>query len=138
MALKIRKADYFYTTVEDQPGEAYKFLNLLAEIGVNLLAFTAIPVGPTRTQFSIFPEETKKLQDAAIKSGLHIDGPHPALLVQGDDELGALADVHKKLSMANVNVYAASGVIDGAGSFGYLIYVRPEQFDKAFSALEID
>ncbi|HLG32740.1 MAG TPA: hypothetical protein VI362_06845 [Ignavibacteriaceae bacterium] len=135
MALNIRKAEYFYTMVDDQPGEAYKILNLLANIGVSLLAFTAVPVGPTRTQFSIFPDEAGKLHEAAKKSGLQIDGPHPALLVQGDDELGALTDIHKKLSLANVNVYAASGVTDGVGSFGYVIYIRREQFDKALSVL---
>lgn len=135
MALHIRKAEYFYTMVEDQPGEAYKILNLLGNIGVSLLAFTAVPVGPTRTQFSIFPDEIGKMQEAAKKSGLQIDGPHPALLVQGDDELGALTDIHKKLSLANVNVYAASGVTDGVGSFGYVIYIRREQFEKALSVL---
>jgi predicted amino acid-binding ACT domain protein len=57
------------------------------------------------------------------------------LLVQGDDKLGALTEIHRKLSLANVNVYAASGVTDGAGSFGYLIYIRPEQFDNALAAL---
>jgi len=135
MALKIRKAEYYYTLVDDQPGEAYKILNLLANIGVSLLAFTAVPVGPTRTQFSIFPDEISKLEEAAKKSGLQMDGPHPALLVQGDDELGALTDIHKKLSVANVNVYASSGVTDGVGSFGYVIYIRREQFDKALSVL---
>lgn len=135
MTLKIRKAEYYYTLVDDQPGEAYKILNLLANIGVSLLAFTAVPVGPTRTQFSIFPDDIRKLEEAAKKSGLQMDGPHPALLVQGDDELGALTDIHKKLSVANVNVYASSGVTDGVGSFGYVIYIRREQFDKALSVL---
>jgi hypothetical protein len=135
MGLKIRKAEYFYTMVEDQPGEAYKILNSLAKLGVNLLAFTAVPIGPTRTQFSIFPDDQGKLKEAAREAGFRVDGPHPALLVQGDDELGALTDIHKKLSLANINVYAANGVSDGEGSFGYLIYIRLEQFDKALSIL---
>ena len=138
MSLKIRKAEYFYTTVEDQPGEAYKILNSLAEMGVNMLAFTAIPVGPTRTQFTIFPDDKRVFQEAARKSGFSVDGPHSALLVQGDDELGALTDIHQKLFLANVNVYMANGVSDGTGSFGYLIYIRPEQFDKALSSLGLE
>lgn len=80
MALNIRRVEYFYTSVEDQPGKAYKLLSQLADIGVNLLAFTAI-------------------------------------LVQGDDELGALKEIHKKLFQVNVNVYASNGVTDGKGSF---------------------
>ena len=43
MAFTIRRVDYFYTTVKDQPGEAYSLLTLLEGVGVNLMAFTAIP-----------------------------------------------------------------------------------------------
>ncbi len=137
MAIKIRKSEYFYTSVLDQPGEAYRLLEQLESIGVNLLAFTAIPMGPERTQFTIFPEDTNKLQQAAEKAGFTLDGPHPAILVQGDDELGALAGIHKKLYQVNVNVYASNGVTDGKGSFGYVLYIKPEEYERAASALNI-
>ena len=55
--------------------------------------------------------------------------------MQGDDELGALAKVHHVLFQARVNVYASMGVSDGKGSYGYLIYVRPEAIDRAAKAL---
>jgi len=55
--------------------------------------------------------------------------PHPALLVAGDDELGALAELHMKALEGQCHVYAATGVADGGGSFGYVIYVRPEQYN---------
>jgi hypothetical protein len=135
MALNIRRVEYFYTSVEDQPGEAYKLLSQLADIGVNLLAFTAIPVGPMRTQFTLFPEDSNNLIEAGRKAGFTVDGPNPAILVQGDDELGALTEIHKKLFQVNVNVYASNGVTDGKGSFGYVLYIRPEEMDKAASAL---
>jgi hypothetical protein len=59
------------------------------------------------------------------------------LLVQGDDDLGALAAIHLKIFEANVNIYSASGVTDGSGSFGYVIYVKPEDYDRAAAALEV-
>jgi len=137
MAIKIRKSEYFYTSVLDQPGEAYRLLEQLESIGVNLLAFTAIPMGPERTQFTIFPEDANKLYQAAEKAGFTIEGPHPALLVQGDDQLGALTGIHKKLYQTNVNVYASSGVTDGKGSFGYVLYIKPEEYERAVSALNV-
>ncbi|MGD8306139.1 MAG: hypothetical protein PVF17_05765 [Ignavibacteria bacterium] len=137
MANKILQTEYYYTSVQDQPGEAYKFLTQLADIGVNLLAFTAIPMGPDRTQFTLFPEDANKLIEAANNAGFQVDGPHPAILVQGDDELGALSKMHKKLFDAGVNVYASNAVTDGKGSFGYIVYVRPEEFDSAINALGI-
>ena len=137
MAFSIRRVDYFYTTVRDLPGEAYTLLSELASLDVDLLAFSAVPIGPTQTQLTLLPEDSAKLGAAAEKSGLVLDGPHPALLVQGDDELGALAGVHAQLHEANVNVYASNGVTDGRGSYGYVIYVRPDDFERAAAALRV-
>ncbi|MHC4073615.1 MAG: hypothetical protein ACYTGS_16545 [Planctomycetota bacterium] len=137
MAYEIRQADYFYATVNDPPEEADKLLSHLAHLGINLLAFTAVPVGPMRTQFTIFPEDDAQMMNEARLAGLELDGPHPALLVQGDDELGALASVHAKLQAASVNVYATSGIADGRGAFAYIVYVRREDFNRAAEALDL-
>jgi len=137
MAYRIRRAEYFHTTVVDQPGEAYKVLSALAGLGVNLLAFTAVPVGPDTTQLTLFPEDSSRLKSEAKKASMALDGPHRALLVQGDDELGALAAVHERVYKAGVNVYASSAVTDGYGKYGYLIYVRPEDYERAARALEV-
>ena len=137
MPSTIRRADYFYVTVTDRPGEAYKLLSTLAELGISLFAFTAVPIGPNQTQLALFPEDPLKMQDAATKAGLTLNGPHPALLVQGDDELGALAGVHARLYEAGINVYASSGVTDGKGSYGYVVYVRPEEYEAAASTLGV-
>ena len=133
----IRRVDYFNTTIQDRPGEGYRFLAQLAELGLNLVAFTAVPVGPSRTQLALFPEDSGMMSAAAQRAGMTMDGPHPAILVQGDDKLGALAEIHQLLYQANVNIYASSGVTDGRGTFGYLIYVRPEDYERAAGALGI-
>jgi hypothetical protein len=137
MAYTVRKIFYFYTTVEDKPGEAYKILTALADIGINLLAFNAVPIGPSHTQLSLFPDDKNQMIDQAKKTGLKLDGPYPALLIQGDDELGALAEVHSKLYQATINIYASTGVTDSKGNYGYLIYVRPEDHNRAAEVLNI-
>lgn len=137
MATKVKKTEYFYCNVQDQPGEAYKLLNLLSDVGVNLLAFTAVPSGLLNTQFTLFPEDPDKLIAEAKNASINIQGPVPALLVQGDDELGVLTDIHKKLLDAGVNVVASTAVTDGKGGFGYVIYLRTEQFNYALAALEL-
>lgn len=137
MANHIRIIDYYYTTVQDQPGEAYRLLNQLAGQGINLLAFTAIPMGPTRTQLALFPEQGAKLEALAKGAGMALDGPHRALLVHGDDKMGALAEIHAKLMRARVNVYASTAVTDGKGCFGYIVYVRADEMDRAARALEV-
>lgn len=135
MAFAIRSVEYYYATVRDELGAAYRVLSKLAELGVNLLAFTAVPSGPDLAQFALFPDDPKKLTAEARAAGLPLDGPHHALLIQGDDELGALANVHDRLIDAGVDIYASSGVTNGEGTFGYLVYVREDQFEKAASTL---
>jgi hypothetical protein len=133
----IRRVEYFYVNVRDQPGEAYKLLSLFAARGINLLAFTAVPTGDARAQLTIFPDDPQRLRTEARNAALALDGPYHALLVQGDDELGALTEVHRQLYEAGVNVYAASGVADGRHGFGYLIYIRPDDFERAAHALGV-
>ena len=135
MGKKVRRCNYYYATVQDQPGEGFRLFARLAEQGVDLLAFTGVPVGPLRTQFTLFPADEGALRAAADRARLTLDGPHTALLVQGDDELGALADLHRTLYEAGVNVYASSGATAGKGNYGYVIYVRPGEIDSAQEAL---
>lgn len=135
MAFNIRKVSYFYTTVEDEPGEAYEVLAQLASLDFNLQAFSAVPIGPQRTQLMLFPNDAARFANLVPGTGLQIDGPHPAILVQGDDQLGALAGVHERLAEARVNVFASTAVTDGKGSYGYIIFVRPEDMAQAMSAL---
>jgi hypothetical protein len=93
MTFAIRPAEYSYANVRDELGASYRVFSQLAERGVNLLAFTAVPAGPSLAQFALFPETLAKLVEEARAAGLSLDGPHHALLVQGDDELGAFASV---------------------------------------------
>jgi hypothetical protein len=137
MAFRIRRVQYYYANVRDELGAAYRVLSQLADLGVNLLAFTAVPSGPTLAQFALFPEDPNKLVAEARAAQLPLDGPYHALLVQGDDELGALASVHERLFEVGVDIYASAGVTDGRGSFGYVVYVREDQFERAADALGI-
>ena len=92
-------------------------------------------MGLEHTQLVLFPDSSDLLSKAAAGSGLTLTGPQHALLVQDDDRLGALADIHLTLLEANINVYASSGVTDGRGGYGYILYLRPEDFRKAAHVL---
>ena len=135
MSASISPVQYFYANVKDRPGEAYGFLSTLSGSEVNLLAFNAVPLGWNTTQLVLFPEDPGTLVRAAAECGLVLSGPERAILVQGDDELGALVDIHRILFEADVNVLASNGVTDGSGRYGYVIYVRPDNFDEAAKAL---
>jgi len=137
MAHTIRRVEYFHTTVHDRPGEALRFLTALADLGVNLVAFTVIPSGLHETQLTVFPSETPSFTDQSERVGFAIEGPHQALLVQGEDAPGALVEIHERLFDAGINVHAATGVSGGDGRFGYILQVRPSDFERAAAVLGV-
>src|SRR5712691_3060388 len=124
MALSVRNAEYFYIRIEDSRERAYQLLAQMALEEVSLLAFSAVPFGPNHVELTIFPDRSDAFMQLAKKLGWAVTGPQHAFLVQGDDQLGALADIQRMLLEADVQIYAASGVTDGSGHFGYVIYFK--------------
>ena len=136
MPTQTRKIQYYNVTIKDEPGEAFKVLTYLSELGVNMQAFSAVPMGPSML-LTVFPDNPAKLSAEMRYAGKELDGPHYAILVQGDDEIGALASIHEILYDAGINVSAANGISDGKGGFGYVIFIRSNEFEKAAKALGI-
>jgi hypothetical protein len=138
MSASIRQIDYFAVTVPDRPGEACRFLSALAEAGVALVAFAANPTGPGGPEeLLVFPEGDEGLAIVAEEAGYQLHGPRTAILVQGENHVGALVDIHRRLGEAGINVVSATGVTDGRGGFGYIIFLRPEDLRSATRALQI-
>jgi hypothetical protein len=135
MAESVKIVEYYYATVSDRPGEARRLLEHLSEKGVNLIAFTAFPAGDGKSQLDFFPEDSKLLKDAADDAGLELVGPKQAFLIRGDDRVGSLHDHHLKLANANINVHAANGVVCGSGRYGYILWVKPDDLQRAAEAL---
>src|SRR3954462_2835054 len=131
MASSIRRIEYFYTNIKDQPGEAYHLLTRLENLGTRLLAFSAMPTGINTTQFALFVDDARQFERMARQAGITLDGPYLALLVQGDVQLNDVADSHRRLFEGSVNVYASVGMADEENKYGYVIYIRPEEFERA-------
>ncbi len=138
MSVKIYSVDYYYTTVEDAPGQGCRFLEAIASEEVNLVAFNAFPVGRDRTQLVIYPLNATWLGDMARSEGLRLIGPHHAFVVHGDDELGALVTIHQKLCDADINVSSSNGISDGVGGFRYIMHVHPDDYLRALEVLDVD
>ena len=135
MAEKVRPVEYYYATIPDEPGTGSKVLSQLQQAGVNLLACLAFPSEKGKTQVDLVPENAGALKEAAGKAGIKLTGPRKAFLVQGDDRVGAVADVMRKLGEAKINITAAAASASGGGRYGMVLWVAQSDHSKAAKAL---
>ena len=135
MADTVLRVDYHYLTVPDTPGEGERALAVLREGGVDMLAFLAFPTGDGRSQIDLVPKEPAVPTAATERAGYTLSGAKHALLVEGDDRVGAVEATTSKLAAAGVNVTAAAGVGDGSGHFGMILWVVAVDYERAAGAL---
>jgi hypothetical protein len=129
----VRVVDYFYITVPNKPGEGARALDLLRTEGVNLLAFSAFPAG-RKTQADFVPEDSAAFRRVAKKAKWKVTGPKKVFLVQGDDRVGAVADLIGALAAAKVNITALDAV-SVHHRYGAIFWVAPKDLKKAAKAL---
>jgi hypothetical protein len=134
MADTVRLVEYFYVMAPQKPGVGASLLAELRQAGVNLLAFTGFPSG-RGAQVDFVPENPAAFRAAAKKARWKVTGPKKALLIEGDDRPGVIAEVMQKLSDAKLNVTAIDAVCAGAGRYGAILWVAPRDVTKAARAL---
>jgi len=130
----VKQVQYFYAEVPDKLGEGARILSVLKEAGVNLLAYSGFPKG-RRSQLDFIPADAVAFRAAARKAKLSLVGPKSGFLLQGEDRPGALAEVIAKLAAAAINITACDAVAAGEGRYGALLWVKPQDVQKAARAL---
>jgi hypothetical protein len=130
----VRLINYYYIRVPDRPGEALSALSHLKDADVNLIAFHGFPRG-RRAQLDFVPSDPAAFKAAARKAGWEAVGPKKAFAIEGEDRVGALVDYFTRLADAKINVTATDAVAAGAGRFGCIIWVKPQDVRRAAKVL---
>ena len=133
MAETIRLVDYYYVQVAPKTGDGAKVLRALKDAGVNLLAFSGFPEG-RRAQLDFVPVDAAAFKSAAKANKWKLVGPKRGFLIQGDDRVGAIADIVSKLADANINITAIDAIC-ADGRYGCLCWVAQRDVKKAAQAL---
>src|SRR5712691_7781244 len=133
MADTIRQVDYFYVQVPHKAGEAAKALRALKDAGVNLLAFSGFPEG-RRAQLDFIPADAAVFKNIAKANKWKLTGPKQGFWIQGEDRVGAVADVVGTLADAKINVTAIDAIATD-GRYGALCWVKPRDVKKAAQVL---
>jgi hypothetical protein len=134
MADTIRLAEYFYVETSDRAGEGARILEHLRGAGVNLTALHAFPAG-RKTQVDFVPASATEFKAAARAAKWKVVGPKKALIIEGEDRVGALADYFRRLGEAKINVTASTAIIAGAGRFGAILWVKSKDVRRAATVL---
>jgi hypothetical protein len=80
----IRRIDYYYVSVPDQPGAAARILSDLHQAGINLLGISAFPHGARKSQLDFIPEDSVAFAKTAKSAGLKLSKKKTGFLIQGD------------------------------------------------------
>ena len=131
----VRRVEYYYTEIPDRPGAGAKVLNALKAARVNLIAYTGFPTTRGRAQLDFVPSNERAFLVGARKAGIKLVGPKTAFLIQGDDRVGAVADIVSKLGEARLNVVAMNAVAAGRRRYGAILWVKPRNVSKATQIL---
>ena len=134
MADAIQRVEYFYVQVPNRPGEGARYLGALEEGGINLLAFSGFPEG-RGAQLDFVPADPEAFKQFARKAKWKLTGPKRAFLIGGEDRVGAVAEVYRKLSEARINVTALDALCAGGGRYGAILWVASRDFAKAAKLL---
>lgn len=134
MADSVRLVEYFYITVPDKAGEGARALTTLKDAGINLLAFSGFPQG-RRSQMDVIPADPAAFKQAAKRARWKVIGPKRAFLVQGEDRVGAVADLLDRLGTAKINVTAIDAVSASDGRYGAILWVAAKDVKKAATLL---
>ena len=129
----IRQVDYFYMLVPHKAGEGARVLRTLKDAGVNLVAFSGFPEG-RRAQLDFIPADAAAFKSAAKANKWKVVGPKRGLLIQGDDRVGAIADLVGALADAKIDVIAIDAVCTD-GRYGALCWVATRDLKKAAQIL---
>ena len=132
----VTQVDYYYATVPDKPGEAARLLDQLRDAGVNLLAFSGFPEG-RRSQLDFVPADGAAFTAVAKAAKIKLSRPKKVFMINGDDRVGAVAEITGKLAAAKINITAVDAVRAGAGRYGAILWVKPRDVKRASAALGV-
>ena len=137
MANIVRRIDYYYTEVPNQAGASAKVLNAFEAAGVNLIVYNGFPISVRRAQLAFVPTDGDAFIAAAQKAGVKMVGPNIAFLIQGEDRVGAVAEIVSKLGQARINITAIQAIAAGEGRYGAILWVKPSNVDKTAQKLGV-
>ena len=133
--MAVRKMSYVNLKVPSRSGQAVNVLKALRDAGVNLQAFTGFPTGGGKSQMDLISDDLNGVKRVARAEGWRISKVKRGFMATGQDRIGAVHNILKRLANKNINVVAVDAVSAGKKQFGMIFWVKPGDYRRAASAL---
>jgi hypothetical protein len=126
---------YYSVVIPNKTGEGEKLLAALKDAGVNMISFWGYPIKGKKAVLDIAPADGTVFKKTIKKCGLEASPKKVAFFIDGEDHVGAVAEILGKLAGAGINVHAVQAMCAGAGRFGALVQVAEADEKKAKKVL---
>jgi hypothetical protein len=123
-------------TIPSRAGQAEAVLGAVKEAGINMHAFSGFPTKAGKSQIDFISEDSAAIRRLAKRSSWRLSKSKKAFLIQGNDEIGAIHKIFKKLADEKINVTAADAVAAGVGRYGMILWVKPKVYNRAARVLK--
>jgi hypothetical protein len=106
MAIQTKKIVALTVSLEPKPGALGQIYAAFQESGVNVLASWGYEMGPGQAQAHFYASDINKAKEALVRIGKQptLD---EAVYAEGDDKVGAYAELLAKIARAGVNIEAS-------------------------------
>ena len=119
-----------------EPGALARVYSGFREAGVNVISSWGYEMGPNDGRAHFFVTDIEKTRTVLTKMGFK-PTTSDACWIEGDDKVGAYAEILSQLAKANVNI-GATDAFSINGRFAAVLFVsRPTDFPALCKALKI-
>lgn len=135
MKTVLKRIQTLDVTLPAEAGALARIYSGFREANVNVIASWGYEMGPKEAMAHFFVADTKATEVILKKMGLKAK-VNDACWIEGDDKLGAYAEVLGRVSKAGVNL-TATDAFSINGRFASVLFTAPNDFPKLCKALEI-
>ena len=125
---------YSFVIDDGAPGAA-RLVERLSSSGIDLLAFTECPLPAGKSQLNVVAAGEESVAQAAHGMGRDLRETGSGLLMRGDSWPNPITDALARLSSAHIGIAAAEAISSHDGVFEALIWLTPEEVDRAAAVL---
>ena len=135
MKTNLKRIQTLDVSLPTEAGALGRVFGAFHEAKVNVIASWGYEMGPKEATAHFFVTDTKTAQAVLKKMDITVN-TSDACWIEGEDKIGAYAEVLSKLGKAGVNLTATDAFSIG-GRFASVLFTQPKDFPKLCKALEI-